>query len=115
MSDHLKRFLSIGLAVFNGFVAFLFIAAGFSLMDEDFLLFMGIGAAFGINAVFNSLYAKSVKQDIEMKQLLEEENRRMRQLRRTEYQPVTEEFPDEEDLQDILTRKTQNSAERKTL
>lgn len=114
MSDHLKRYLSIGLAVFNGFMAFLFLLTGFSLMDEDFLIFLGIGGAFLLNAVFNGLYARSVKQDIEMKQMLEEENRRMRSLRRTEFASVGSELSDEEDLQDILTRPAQQRTERKT-
>lgn len=117
MSDHLKRFLSIGLAVFNGFMSFLFFMTGFYIIDEDFPIFMGIGAAFLLNAVFNGLYAKSVKQDIEMKEMLEEENRRMRSLRRTEYQTVGKELTDEEeeDLQEILTRPSQNGTERKTI
>lgn len=116
MSDHLKRYLSIGLAVFNGFMASLFFLTGFYIIDEDFPIFMGIGSAFLLNAVFNGLYAKSVKQDIEMKQLLEEENRRMRSLRRTEYEPVGKETlgEDEEDLQEILTRPAQYGTERKT-
>ena len=116
MSDHLKRFLSIGLAVFNGFMASLFLLTGLFTFDEDFMIFMGIGGAFLLNAVFNGLYARSVKQDIEMKQMLEEENRRMRSLRRQEYEPVGKELTDEEeeDLQDILTRPAQNGTERKT-
>lgn len=114
MSDHIKRILAIAFCGLNSLLGFAMVLGGFLTRDEDTLAVILFGAAFLLNAILMYMYADTLKADIRMKEILDEEEKRIEYLRRQNYTPSLSHLEKEDDLEDLLNRgSTQSVYERR--
>ena len=109
MSDRIKRILAIAFCAMNPLLGSAMVLGGLLTFDEDTLAIVLFGAAFLLNAVLMYMYSRTLSADIRMKEILDEEEKRMEYLRRQDFRPSPSYQEEEDDLEDLLSRKSSQS------
>ncbi len=97
MTDKIKRILAIAFSAGNGLLGAAMVLGALLTWDEDILFMLALAAAFLLNAVLMAMYARTLTYDIRLKEIMEEEEDRLRMER------IRRRYEEEDDLSGLLT------------